>query len=128
MQPGGDRVRELYRVALRGNPEELAPLLDADATWSGAAGTRWKPCETRDEIARTLIWRTNALRLRPRGTVDVGNKVVVDITGTRLRQLGGRGLLLQRLYQVVTLREGRVVAIEDFGAKEQAYAAAGLRP
>lgn len=128
MAAAADPVRELYRLAVRGNPDEVAPLIEEDATWRGADGAQWKPCETRDEIVRTLVWRSNALRMRPVKTVPLGSRVFVELTGFRLRQLGGRGFFVQRLYQVVTLRNGRVATIQDFAHAEQAFAEVGLRP
>jgi ketosteroid isomerase-like protein len=118
----GDRVRELYRIGRRGRVEEAAALVAEAATWHSA---RTRPCETREDVVKTLFWLANAHRLRPREVIEVGDSVVVVLRGAHLRRLGARGLV-PRLFQVVTLRAGQVTSIRDYGRREDAFAAAGL--
>jgi hypothetical protein len=76
---------------------------------------------------RTLLWRTDANRLRPGDVIDLGDRVLIQLRGRRLERLGAKGLI-PRLFQIVVLREGKIVSIRDYGRREDALAAAGLKP
>ena len=73
-----------------------------------------------------MMWRANALKLKPRETVEVGSIEVVSLRGRHLRTVGGRGFFSQQLFQVVTWRNGKVVSIQDYRRREDALAAAGV--
>ena len=75
---------------------------------------------------RTLLWRADANRLRPGEMVELGDRVLVQLRGKRLERLGARGFI-PRLFQIVVLRDGKVVSIHDYGRREDAHAAAGLK-
>ncbi len=85
-------------------------------------GTR---ARTADEVVRTLLWRANANRLRPGEIIDLGDRVLVQLHGRRLERLGAKGFI-PRLFQIVVLREGKVVSIRDYAKREDALAAAGI--
>jgi len=51
----------------------------------------------------------------------------VQLRGKRLERLGARGFI-PRLFQVIVLREGKVVSIRDYSRRKDALAAAGLKP
>jgi hypothetical protein len=57
--------------------------------------------------------------------IDLGDRVLVQLRGRRLERLGAKGLI-PRLFQIVVVREGKVASIQDYGRREEAYAAAGL--
>jgi ketosteroid isomerase-like protein len=120
------RSDELYRRARRERPDDVAQLVAEDATWDGAEGTRWKRCTNRDQIVQTMMWRANALKLKPRETIELGSMDVVALRGRHLRTVGGRGFWSQQLFQVVTWRNGKVVSIRDYRRREEALAAAGV--
>jgi ketosteroid isomerase-like protein len=120
-----DRVREAYRLSRRGDPRELLNLIAPDATWQGAAGTKWKACENAEEIAKTLLWRTAVHRLHAVEFVDVGDHVVVGLAGTRMNRLGAPWYGF-RIFQVIAVRDGRIAGIRDFGRRQEAFAAVGL--
>ena len=86
----------------------------------------WKPCKNADEVVRTLLWRADANRLRPGEMIDLGDRVLVQLRGRRLERLGAKGFI-PRLFQIVVLRDGKVVSIRDYGRREDALAAAGLK-
>lgn len=56
--------------------------------------------------------------------VDAGDRVVVGLAGPRFRELPGTPIDGQ-LYMVYTLREGRIVRIDDFLSRSDAIKAAG---
>lgn len=121
-----EAVEEIYRLARRADHRALRLRLHDDATWHPAKQNGWKPCENADEVVRTLLWRAEANRLRPGEMVELGDRVLVQLRGRRLERLGARGLV-PRLFQIVVLREGKVASIHDYGRREDAYAAAGLK-
>ena len=58
-------------------------------------------------------------------TIELGDRVLVQLRGRRLERLGARGLV-PRLFQVVVVREGKVASIQDYGRRADAHAAVGL--
>jgi ketosteroid isomerase-like protein len=124
--PNAEAVEEIYRLARRADHRGLRLRLHDDVTWHPAKADTWKPCENADEVVRTLLWRADANRLRPGEMIELGDRVLVQLRGRRLERLGARGLV-PRLFQIVVLREGKVVSIRDFGRRDEAHAAAGLK-
>jgi ketosteroid isomerase-like protein len=120
-------VHELFKLARRADHREVRLRLHDHATWHPAQEGAWKPCETADEVVRTLLWRTEANRLRPGDVIDLGDRVLIQLRGRRLERLGAKGLI-PRLFQIVVLRDGKVVSIRDYGRRDDAFAAAGLKP
>ena len=119
-------VREIYELARRAKHAELRERLHDDITWHPAREGAWKPCANADEVVRTLLWRADANRLRPGEMIDVGDRVLVQLRGKRLERLGAKGFI-PRLFQVIVLRDGKVVSIRDYPKREDALADAGLR-
>ena len=72
-----------------------------------------------------MRWRAEANRLRPGETIALGDRVLVQLRGRRLARLGAKGLV-PKLFQIVVVREGKIAAIQDYGRRDEAYAAAGL--
>jgi ketosteroid isomerase-like protein len=118
-------VREVYDLARRADHAELRRRLHDDVTWHPAREGAWKPCSTADEVVRTMLWRATANRLRPGEILDVGDRVLVQLRGTRLDRLGAKGFI-PRLFQVIVVRDGKVASIRDYPRREDALAAAGL--
>lgn len=122
-----DAIEEIYRLARRADHRALRLWLHDDATWHPAHDDAWKPCESAEEVVRTLLWRADANRLRPGEMIELGDRVLVQLRGRRLERLGARGMI-PRLFQIVVLREGKIVSIRDYGRRDEAHAAAGLSP
>jgi ketosteroid isomerase-like protein len=120
-------VEQIYELARRTKHAELRARLHDDVTWHPAREGAWKPCENAEEVVRTLLWRADANRLRPGEMIDIGDRVLVQLRGKRLERLGARGFV-PRLFQVVVLREGKVASIRDYARRDEALAAAGLKP
>jgi ketosteroid isomerase-like protein len=121
-----DTIEEVFRLARRADHRALRKRLHDDATWHPATKAKWKPCTTADEVVRTLLWRAEANRLRPGEMIELGDRVLVQLRGRRLERLGAKGLV-PRLFQLFVLRDGKVVSIQDYGRREEAHAAVGLR-
>jgi ketosteroid isomerase-like protein len=122
-----ERVKELYHLARRTNHRELRTRLHDDATWHPAREGAWNPCVDADQIVRTMLWRADANRLRPGEMIDLGDRVLIQLRGKRLERLGAKGFI-PRLFQIVVFREGKVASMHDYAKREDAMAAAGLKP
>ena len=119
-------VREAYRLARKADHRALRKLIADDATWHPAREGDWNPCRDGDMIVRTLLWRAGfANRLRPATTIELGSRVLVGLSGKRLRRLGIKGFR-PRLFQIVEVRNGTIVRMQDYPGAEEARAAAGL--
>ena len=121
-------VLEAYRLAGRSDHRRLRQLIADDATWHPAREGAWNPCRDADMIVRTLLWRSGmANRLRPADPIELGDRVLIRLRGVRLRRLGGNGFRAQ-LFQIVEVRNGKIVRMQDYAGREEALAAAGLQP
>ena len=123
--PLAEAIEDIYRLARRADHRALRQRVHDDATWHPAKEDAWKACENADEIVRTMLWRAEANRLRPAEMIELGDRILVQLRGRRLERLGAKGFV-PRLFQIVQLREGKIVSIRDYGRREEAHAAAGL--
>ena len=119
-------VKEVYDLARRANHKELRTRLADDVTWYPAREGAWNPCVNADQVVRTLLWRTSANRMRPAEMIDVGDRVFIRLRGIRLHRLGATAFFFPKLYQVIVVRNGKVVDMRDYARREEALAAAGL--
>ncbi|MGH2973035.1 MAG: nuclear transport factor 2 family protein [Gaiellaceae bacterium] len=124
--PNVEFVREVYDLARRAKHDELRRLLADDVTWHPAREGAWKPCMNADEVVKTLLWRAGLNKLRPFDFLDVGDRVVFQLRGRGIGRLGARGFIFQRLFQIVVVRGGKVVSLQDYPNRATALAAAGL--
>ena len=120
-----DAVVEVFHLARRADHRALRLRLHDDVTWHPAHEGKWKPCTSADEVVRTLLWRAGANRLRPGEMIDLGDRVFVQLRGRRLERLGAKGFI-PRLFQVIVLRDGKVVSIRDYAKRTDALAAVGI--
>jgi ketosteroid isomerase-like protein len=118
-------VREVYELARRAKHADLRTRMNADITWHPAREGAWKPCENADDVVRTLLWRADANRLRPGEMINVGDRVFVQLRGKRLERLGAKGFI-PRLFQVIVIRDGKLVSIRDYARRDEALTASGL--
>ena len=123
--PNRQAIETVYQLARRADHRTLRAWLHDDVTWHPAREGAWKPCQNADEVVRTMLWRAEANRLRPGEMIELGDRVLVQLRGRRLERLGAKGFV-PRLFQIVQLREGKIVSIRDYGRREEAHAAAGL--
>ncbi len=121
-------VQQAYSHARRGNRRELRELVADDATWNPVREGAWNPCRDGDTVVKTLLWRSGgANKLRPGDPIDLGDRVVIKLRGKRLDRLGAKGLI-PTLFQVVEVRGGKIVRIQDYPKRDAAMAGAGFRP
>lgn len=124
---GKEIVQEAYRLARTSDHRGLRLLLADDAAWYPAREDAWRACPDPDSIVRTLLWRAGAGRLRPADPVELGDRVLIQLKGMRLRRLGGSGGFKAKLFQVVEIRNGKIVRMQDYARREDALAAVGLQ-
>jgi ketosteroid isomerase-like protein len=120
-------VQEAYGLARRGDHRKLRELIADDATWHPAREGAWNPCRDGDSVVKTLMWRAgSANKLRPGETIELGDRVLIQLRGKRLERLGAKGII-PKLFQVVEVRDAKIVRMHDYPRREAALAAAGLQ-
>ena len=123
-----ETVKEAYAHARRGDRRQLQELIAEEATWHPANEGDWNPCLDGAMVLKTLMWRAGgANKLRPGDAIELGDRVVIQLRGKRLERLGAKGFI-PRLFQIVEVRDGRIVRIHDYPRRDAAFAAAGLKP
>jgi len=115
------QVREALAAA---NLSAFTELLDPDVTW-GAPGARKPTCKNRNQV---LAWYQRGRDAGVRGSVldveVIGDRLLVSMSlrGTEnARERGGAALR----YQVLTVRNGRIVDIVGFDDRTEAIDHAG---
>ena len=113
---------DFFGALRRGDFEAAAGLLDPDVSWQGVR-KEWV-CHGREEVIDTFRWG-----LEQRREIDAleftrgGEQVVL---GARGQNIGPAEEPLSQIFNVFTLRDARIVHIEDFRARREALAAAGV--
>ena len=121
-------VQEVYGLAKRGDHRKVRALIADDATWVPAREGAWNPCHGADSVVKTLLWRAGgANRMRPGKAIELGDRVVIQLNGKRLDRLGGKGFI-PKLFQIVEVRNGKIVRMQDYPRREAAMTDAGLTP
>jgi ketosteroid isomerase-like protein len=122
-----ETVQQAYGLARRGDRRKLQELIADDATWLPAREGDWNPCRDGETVLKTLMWRAGgANKLRLGETIEVGDRVFVKLKGKRLERLGAKGFI-PSLFQIVEVRDGKIVRLQDYPQREAALAAAGLQ-
>jgi hypothetical protein len=129
MTQAGKLVKDVYDRAKRGDHKAVRALLADDATWHPSREGAWNPCTDADQIVKTLLWRAgSANKLRPGETIELGSLIFIQLRGKRLERIGAGGFWAPKLFQVVEVRDGKIVRIQDFRKRGEALAAVGIAP
>ena len=126
MPPGNDElVRSSFDAFLRGDWDTLAQVMDPHVEWLWyEPGER--DCHDRREVLATLFERQREGVVTGLNTVvSVDERVFVEVTGPRLEEWGVPG---GQACMVVTVRDGRIVRLQDYRDRAAALAGAGLPP
>ena len=120
-------VRELWDAYSRGDIDRVVALSDPYVVLvSLEEGPLYGPDAVRANYARWM----EAWREEPETTVEevIGNgDHVVVIACFRGWGRGSGFRVAERLYEVYTLRNARVLRVDEFSDRDQAFEAAGLR-
>ena len=124
-QANVETVRRFADAYLGGEMEEALAHLDPEVAY--------KPIEAAAMVGRDAVrsslrrWEEDweDLEATPEDFIDAGDRVLVPVM---FRGRGsGSGIAVEgRYYQVLTVRDGRVVRWEEFRERSDALAAAGL--
>ena len=118
-------VRSSFDAFLRGDWDALARVMDPDVEWLWYEPGDWD-CHDRKKVLATLFERQREGVVTGLDTVvAVDERVFVEVTGPRLEQWGLPG---GRACMVVTVRDGRIVRMQDYPNRAAALSAAGLPP
>ena len=126
MATGNDElVRSSFDAFLRGDWDALRDVMDPDVEWLWHEPGEWD-CHDRRQVLATLFERQReGVVTRLDAVVAVDERVFVEVTGPRL---SGWGVPGGRACMVVTVRDGRIVRMQDYPNRAAALAGAGLPP
>src|SRR3954452_15288833 len=124
MATGNDElVRSSFDAFLRGDWEALSQVMDPGVEWLWYEPGDWD-CHERKRVLATLFERQReGVVTGLNSVVAVDERVFVEVTGPRLEQWG---LPDGQACMVVTVRDGRIVRMQDYPSR--AAALAGLPP
>ncbi len=115
---------DFFGALRRGKFDDAAALLDADVTWQGLRDD-WV-CHGPEQVVETFRWG-----LDKRRDVDAleftraSDQVVLGVRGPSISEVDGEPLEGQ-IFNVFTLRDGRIVRIADYRRRGEAFTAAGV--
>jgi ketosteroid isomerase-like protein len=115
---------DFFGALRRGDFDAAAGLLDPDVIWQGLRED-WV-CRGQEEVIDTFRWG-----LAERREVDAleftrsDEQVVMGARGPRITEVGDEPLGDQ-IFNVFTLRDGRIVRIDDYRHRTEALSAAGI--
>lgn len=115
---------DFFGALRRGEFDVASALLDPDVTWQGLR-EEWV-CHGREEVIQTFRWG-----LEQRREVDAleftraGDRVVLGARGPSIAEVEDEPLGGQ-IFNIFTLRDGRIARIVDYRRRGEALAAAGV--
>jgi ketosteroid isomerase-like protein len=126
MAVGNDElVRSSFDAFLRGDWNALAEVMAPDVQWLWYEPGDWD-CHDRRKVLATLFERQReGVVTALEDVVAVDERVFVEVTGPRLVESGLPG---GHACMVVTVRDGRIVRMQDYPNRAAALDGAGLPP
>jgi ketosteroid isomerase-like protein len=122
-----DLLRAAYQRTGRDGVDAVVDLLDPQVEWIAAQPGPWD-CHDREQVMETFRHQyDHGVRADFGEPVEVGDKVILDVRPYRRDQQGNK-TDEQRLWQVLTMRYGKIVRIQDYTDQATALQAAGLSP
>lgn len=126
-----DLIRTAYEAYARGDVATMLGFIDPDLEWTyldpGLEDPEPQVCHGRHQLETALRRQTeHGLDSELEEVLGVGDQAMIvvrtpGVDAYRLRQADDRN------YDVLTLREGRIVAIRACRDREEAMAVAGIR-
>jgi ketosteroid isomerase-like protein len=109
----------------RGDVDSVASRLHPDVVHQGVSPHLL--CANRDEVLASMrrALEGDGLGIEHLEILDTGDRVVVGLAGPRFRDVPH---LAGQLFIVYTLRDGRIVRMDDHRTRAEALAAAGGAP
>ena len=120
-----DQLQAAYQRAGRDGVDAVVDLLDPQVEWIAAQPGPWD-CHDREQVVETFRRQyDHGVRADFGESVEVGDKVILDVRPYRQDEQDNK-TDKQRLWQVLTMREGKIVRIQDYIDQATALQAAGL--
>jgi ketosteroid isomerase-like protein len=120
-----DLLQAAYQRAGRDGVDAVVDLLDPQVQWLAAEPGPWD-CHDREQVLETFRRQYDqGVRADFGMPVEAGNKVILDVRPYRQDEHGNK-TDQQRLWQVLTMREGKIIRIQDYTDQATALQAAGL--
>lgn len=118
-------VRSSFDAFLRGDWHALSDVMDPGVEWLWYEQGDWD-CHDRKKVLATLFERRReGVVTGLNAVVEVDERVFLEVTGPRLDEWGmPRG----QACMVITVRDGRIVRMQDYPNRAAALAGAGLPP
>ena len=120
-----DLLQAAYQRAGRDGVDAVVDLLDPKVEWLAATPGPWD-CHDREQVLETFrrqyahgVWADFG------EPIEVGDTVILDVRPYRRDEQGNK-TDQQRLWQVLTMRDGKIVRIQDYTDQASALQAAGL--
>src|SRR3954451_6917936 len=125
-----------YRAFIDGDFEQIAELIDPDIEWYPLDGGSLSSIDAGDVLGVVAERYREQYRVELERCVGAGDTVVCAFRAVREfpdpedeRPLQSRRKWsVERYAAVVTIREGRVVKVQDFAHLDAAFAASGIDP
>ncbi len=115
---------DFFGALRRGKFDDAAALLDPDVTWQGLRDD-WV-CHGPEQVVETFRWGLDKRRdLDALEFTRASDQVVLGVRGPSISEVDGESLEGQ-IFNVFTLRDGRIVRIADYRRRGEAFTAAGV--
>jgi uncharacterized protein len=116
-------VRTSFAAFLRGDWQALSDVMDPAVEWLWYEPGEWD-CHDRRKVLATLFERQReGVVTGLNEVVEADDRVFVEVAGAKLAEWGLPG---GRACMVVTVRDGRIVRMQDYRDRAAALAGAGL--
>jgi ketosteroid isomerase-like protein len=125
-------VRRAYQAYASGDLDGMLALVDPELEWTYLDPALKHPtpqvCYGRQELEQVLRhWAEHGLRAELEEVTSAGELVMVSVRTPGVDAHHGRPGD-DRAYSVLTVREGRIVALRDCRDRQEALQVAGVRP
>ena len=113
---------DFFGALRRGDFEAAAELLDPEVSWQGLR-EEWV-CHGREEVVGTFRWGLE--RRREIDALEFTRGAEQVVLGARGPNIGPEEEPVGQIFNVFTLRERRIVRIDDYRDRREALTAAGV--
>lgn len=119
-----DVLLAAYQRAGRDGVDAVVDLLDPHVEWIAVEPGRWD-CHDREQVLDTFRHQyDHGVRADFGEPIEAGDKIILDVRPYWQDEHGKQSG--ERLWQVLTMRDGKIVRIQDFTDQAAAHQAVGL--